>query len=151
MVAGGQDGHLRSPGEVALAEEATAEQGLPCLIGEHTHIDAMDRVGTGVGLDIEQFGLAGEVGEGLMPQEVELPGIDRLVDRAPVDGARDGGIFHQEAVLGLPAGVGAGADREGPPGGQQALAAADGMFDQFGHMVRDMQLAGRLHPAGQRL
>jgi hypothetical protein len=62
-----------------------AEQRLPGLVGEHPHIDRVRRVGAGVGMDIEQLWLGCQMGQTLLPKGLELPGVNRLVDRAPVD------------------------------------------------------------------
>jgi hypothetical protein len=62
-----------------------AEQRLPGLVGEHPHIYRVCRVGAAVGLDIEQLWLGSQMGQTLLPKGLELPGVNRLVDRAPVD------------------------------------------------------------------
>jgi hypothetical protein len=38
-----------------------------------------------VGLDIEELWLGSQMGQTLLPKGLELPGVNRLVDRAPVD------------------------------------------------------------------
>lgn len=62
-----------------------AEQRLPGLVGEHPNVDRVDWVGAGVGMDIEQLWLGSQMGQTLLPKGLELPGVNRLVDRAPVD------------------------------------------------------------------
>src|SRR5690606_3225294 len=96
----GQDFPLGLAGRVIgfrADEEVTAEQVLPSSFRDHVDRQVVLWVGTHVYLG-DELVAAGQVLFDAIPQQVELFGLERTVDVAPVDGIRRVGLFHDKAV-----------------------------------------------------
>lgn len=70
------------------------------------------------------------VGFNTIPEGVELVGVERAVDRAPMDVVSGAGLLDDKTVHGRPAGTFAGGDHQGTVGCQLSLISGQCHFNQ---------------------
>ena len=103
---------------------------MPRAFGNHTHAQAIVRIGAGKAILHEQVAARQVIGDPVA-QPVEGRPVDRLVDRAPIDGVFGFGIADDEFIVGRPAGMLAGDRYQRAAMGQPRLVALQRLLVQF--------------------
>src|SRR5690554_5694253 len=97
---------------VRADEQVAAEQVLPGGFGGHLHRQVVLGVRANVYVR-DKLVFFSDVGFNTVPQGVELVGVERAVDRAPVDVVGGAGLLNDKTVHGRPAGALAGGNHQG--------------------------------------
>ncbi len=110
-------------------QEVAREQRMPGAFRHQAHRQLVPAIGAAPQVLDEQVFL-GEVRANAQVERVENVAGNRLIDLAPGDVGFDGGMPHDELVLGRAAGVGRGVDDQGSALGKASAAAPDGLLHQ---------------------
>ena len=108
--------------DLRIDEHVLGKKAVPCLLGDHAHLDAVIRIGACVAILHEHF-LVLHIGKHAVAHRVEMFRRNLVVDRTPPDVAGVFRLVDDVLVLWRPAGVLAGGDNQPAAGGQFALAA----------------------------
>ncbi len=130
---GVEDAPLAQTGRVELLggdEQAAAEQVVPGGLGGHLDRQVVLGIGTDMDMGHEAVTLA-DIGFDAAPQGFEVARRERTVDRAPGDLVLGAGLFDDEAVSRRTTRAVPGLHHQRAIGGQFALSALDGFFNQL--------------------
>ena len=111
-------------------KQVLTEQVLPGGFGGHFHRQVVLGIGTDVDVRNKRI-LFSDVGFNPVPESVELVGVKRAVDRAPVDIVSGAGLLDDVTVHGRPTGAITGGNHQGTVGSQLAFVTCQSLLDQL--------------------